>query len=320
MVVGKTVCVTGASGFIASWLVKLLLERGYTVRGTIRNPEKAKFLLQLPGASDRLKLFSADLLEPGSFDEAVAGCDGVFHVASPIVKEAITDPQAQFIEPAVNGTLNVLASCAKVHTQRVVLTSSVGAINRTPKCTPEIVVDESFWSEEDYCRERKDWYVLSKTLAEKAAWDFVKEKGLDMVVINPSGVIGPTLQASELGINKYILGLLNGTMKAYPNLTFGVVGVKDVAMAHILAYESQHATGRYICSGPVLQFADVVSLLRKLYPMYDISAKVADEAVHIVPPYNLSSQKLRDLGLHVQPIEDVIYETVASFKEWGLLD
>jgi nucleoside-diphosphate-sugar epimerase len=166
----------------------------------------------------------------------------------------------------------------------------------------------------------QDWYVLSKTLAEKAAWDFVKEKGLDMVVINPSGVIGPTLQASELGINKYILGLLNGTMKAYPNLTFGVVGVKDVAMAHILAYESQHATGRYICSGPVLQFADVVSLLRKLYPMYDISAKVADEAVHIVPPYNLSSQKLRDLGLHVQPIEDVIYETVASFKEWGLLD
>jgi nucleoside-diphosphate-sugar epimerase len=93
MVVGTTVCVTGASGFIASWLVKLLLERGYTVRGTIRNPDKAKFLLQLPGASDCLKLFSADLLEPGSFDEAVAGCDGVFHVASPLIVEAITDPQ-----------------------------------------------------------------------------------------------------------------------------------------------------------------------------------------------------------------------------------
>ncbi|KAH9547630.1 hypothetical protein CY35_11G043800 [Sphagnum magellanicum] len=320
MVVGKTVCVTGASGFIASWLVKLLLERGYTVRGTIRNPEKAKFLLQLPGASDRLKLFSADLLEPGSFDEAVAGCDGVFHVASPLILEAITDPQAQFIEPAVNGTLNVLASCAKAHTWRVVLTSTVAAINHTPKCTPDVVLDESFWSEEDYCRERKDWYALSKTLAEKAAWDFVKEKGLDMVVINPGGVFGPTLQASELGSNMFIVGILNGTMKVYPNIAFGITGVKDVAMAHILAYELEHATGRYICSGPVHPFADVVSLLRKLYPMYDISAKVVDETVPMIPPHNLSSQKLRDLGLRLQPTEDVIHETVTNFKEWGLLD
>jgi len=320
MVVGKTVCVTGASGFIASWLVKLLLERGYTVGGTIRNPEKAKFLLQLPGASDRLKLFSADLLEPGSFDEAVAGCDGVFHVASPIIVAAITDPQAQFIEPAVNGTLNVLASCAKAHTRRVVLTSTVAAINHTPKCTHDVVLDESFWSEEDSCRERKDWYALSKTLAEKAAWDFVKEKGLDMVVINPDGVFGPTLQASELGSNIYILGILNGTMQGYPNIPFGITGVKDVAMAHILAYELEHATGRYICSGPVHPLADVVSLLRKLYPMYDISAKVVDETLPTIPPHNVSSQKLGDLGLRLQPTEDVIHETVTSFKEWGLLD
>ncbi|CAK9867222.1 unnamed protein product [Sphagnum jensenii] len=320
MVVGKTVCVTGASGFIASWLVKLLLERGYTVRGTIRNPEKAKFLPQLPGASDRLKLFFADLLQPGSFDEAVAGCDGVFHVASPIIVQAITDPQAQFIEPAVNGTLNVLASCAKAHTWRVVLTSTVAAINHTPKCTPDVVLDESFWSDEDYCRERKEWYALSKTLAEKAAWDFVKEKGLDMVVINPGGVFGPTLQASELGSNIYILGILNGTMKGCPNIPFGITGVKDVAMAHILAYELEHATGRYICSGPVHPFADVVSLVRKLYPIYDISAKVVDETVPTIPPHNLSSEKLRDLGLCLQPTEDVLHETVTNFKEQGLLD
>jgi nucleoside-diphosphate-sugar epimerase len=118
--------------------------------------------------------------------------------------------QAQLIEPAVTGTLNVLASCAKAHTRRVVLTSTAATINYTPKCTPNAFLDESFWSEEEYCRERKDWYVLSKTLAEKAAWDFVKEKGLDMVVINPGGVFGPTLQASEIGTNIYILGILNG--------------------------------------------------------------------------------------------------------------
>jgi nucleoside-diphosphate-sugar epimerase len=121
--------------------------------------EKAKYLLQLPGASDHLKLFSADLSVDGCFDEALAGCDGVFHTASPLNIGEITDPQAQFIEPAVNGTLNVLASCAKAHTQRVVLTSSVGSISRTPKCTPDVVVDESFWSDEDYCWERKVCWI-----------------------------------------------------------------------------------------------------------------------------------------------------------------
>jgi nucleoside-diphosphate-sugar epimerase len=156
---GKTVCVTGASGFIASWLVKLLLERGYTVRGTVRNPEKAKHLLQLPSASDHLKLFAADLLKPGCFDEIVQGCDGVFHTASPFFYKNVADPQAQFIDPAVKGTVNVLASCAKAHTKRVVLTSSVAAVAITPKNTPGVVIDESFWSDPDYCRERKVWWI-----------------------------------------------------------------------------------------------------------------------------------------------------------------
>jgi nucleoside-diphosphate-sugar epimerase len=157
---GKTVCVTGASGFIASWLVKLLLERGYTVRGTVRSPEKSKHLLQLPGASDHLKLVSADLLEQGSFNQAVEGCDGVFHTASPFFTKNITDPQAQFIEPAVKGTLNVLASCAQARTKKVVLTSSVAAVAYTPKRKSTSVVDESWWSDSDYCQETEVWLEL----------------------------------------------------------------------------------------------------------------------------------------------------------------
>jgi nucleoside-diphosphate-sugar epimerase len=316
---GKTVCVTGASGFIASWLVKLLLERGYTVRGTVRNPEKAKHLLQLPSARDHLKLFSADLLKPGCFDEIMQGCDGVFHTASPFFHKNVTDPQAQFIDPAVKGTLNVLASCAKAHTKRVVLTSSVAAVAYTPKWTPGVVIDESFWSDPDYCRERKLWYNLSKTLAEKAAWDFVKEKGLDMVVINPSLVIGPVLQASKNTSSETILEFLDGTTKTFANRALGIVGVKDVAMAHILAYESAHANGRYICSGPVLHNADIVALLKKLYPMYPISATDADETAPRVPTYALSNEKSKELGVHYQPTEDVIHETVSSLKECGWL-
>ncbi|KVH90372.1 NAD-dependent epimerase/dehydratase [Cynara cardunculus var. scolymus] len=178
---GKTVCVTGGSGYIASCLVKLLLERGYSVKASVRypnNPTKTDHLLKLDGAKERLHLFKADLLQDGSFDDAVDGCDGVFHTASPFFT-AVTDPQ---------GTLNVLASCSKASSvKRVVVTSSMAAVEATgrPK-TPETVVDETWFSDPDLCKEMKLWYVLSKTLAEEAAWKFAKEKGMDIVTINPA--------------------------------------------------------------------------------------------------------------------------------------
>ncbi|KAH9536758.1 hypothetical protein CY35_16G016300 [Sphagnum magellanicum] len=316
---GKTVCVTGASGFIASWLVKLLLERGYTVRGTVRNPEKSKHLLQLPGASDNLTLVAANLLEQGGFDEAVQGCDGVFHTASPYFTKNVTDPQAQLIDPAVKGTLNVLASCARAQTKKVVLTSSVAAVAYTPKRTAGSFVDESWWTDVDYCEENKLWYNISKTLAEKAAWDFVKENGLNMATINPAMVIGPVLQDSKNTSSEIIVDILNGTTKTFPNVSIGWVGVKDVAMAHILAFESAHATGRHICSERVLHYADLIAILSKLYPTYPICAKDADETIARVPIFTLSNQKLKELGINFQPIEDVFQEAVTSFKECGWL-
>jgi nucleoside-diphosphate-sugar epimerase len=258
-------------------------------------------------------------LEQGSFDQAVKGCDGVFHTASPFLTKNITDPQAQLIEPAVKGTLNVLASCAQARTKKVVLTSSVAAVAYTPKRKSTSVVDESWWSDSDYCQETKAWYYVSKTLAERAAWDFVKEKNLDMVVINPSMVLGPVLQGSKNTSNDIILDFLNGTAKTFPNLCIGWVGVKDVAMAHILAYESANATGRYICAERELHYGDMVALLSKLYPTYPICAKDADETEPRVPQYTLSAQKVKDLGLNFQPIEEVIHETVTSFKECGWL-
>ncbi|KAH9534839.1 hypothetical protein CY35_17G024500 [Sphagnum magellanicum] len=275
---GETVCVTGASGFVASWLVKLLLERGYTVRGTVRSP--------VPGANDHLKLVSADLLEQGSFDQAVEGCDG-----------NVTDPQAQLLDPAVKGTLDVLASCVKAHARKVVVMSSVAAVTYTPERKSTSVVDESWWSDSDYCQETKAWYAVSKILAERAAWDFVNEKNLDMVAINPSMVIGPDLQASKNTSND--IGACRDN-KGIPKFMYWVCG----AMAHILAYESATVTGHYICAEQLLHYADLVALLSKLYPTYPISAK---------------SEKVKDLGLNFQPIEEVIHETVTSFKEWGWL-
>ncbi|XP_057978580.1 phenylacetaldehyde reductase-like isoform X3 [Malania oleifera] len=128
---GKVVCVTGASGYIASWLVNLLLRRGYTVRATVRNPhdpEKTQHLRSLDGAKEKLHLLKADLSEEGSFDSAVDGCEGVFHTASP-VSFAVNDPQAELIDPALKGTINVLRSCAKVPSiKRVVITSSMASV------------------------------------------------------------------------------------------------------------------------------------------------------------------------------------------------
>nr|AFK42069.1 unknown [Lotus japonicus] len=210
---GKLVCVTGASGYVASWIVKFLLEHGYTVRATVRdpsNPKKVEHLVKLDGAKERWHLFKADLLEEGSFDSAIQGCDGVFRTASP-ARHIVKDPQAELIGPAVEGTLNVLKSCAKSPSvKRVVLTSSTAAVqfNERHKSS-EVVVDGTWYSDPDFCRESKMWYALSKTLAEDAAWKFVNENRIDMVVINPTTVAGPLLQPEVNLSVEPILDLIN---------------------------------------------------------------------------------------------------------------
>ncbi|XP_020102292.1 cinnamoyl-CoA reductase 1-like isoform X2 [Ananas comosus] len=148
----RTVCITGAGGFIASWLVKLLLRRGYTVRGTLRNPDDPKnaHLRELDGAVDRLVLLRADLLDPVSLEAAFRGCDGVFHTACPV-----TDDPEKVVEPAVKGTQNVIHAAADVGVRRVVFTSSIGAVYMNPNRNPDEVVDETCWSDLEYCKNTK---------------------------------------------------------------------------------------------------------------------------------------------------------------------
>ncbi|KAL8480067.1 hypothetical protein ACS0TY_026848 [Phlomoides rotata] len=313
----KTVCVTGASGYIASWLVKFLLHRGYTVKASVRDPndpKKTQHLLDLDGAKERLHLIKANLLEEGSFDSVVDGCEGVFHTASPFY-HAVTDPQAELIEPALKGTLNVLGSCAKTPSvKRVVLTSSVAAVayNSKPR-TPDVVVDETWWSDPEFCKQMQQWYVLSKTLAEDAAWKFVEEKGIDMVTINPAMVIGPLLQPTLNTSSAAILNLINGS-ETYPNASFGWINVKDVAYAHILAYENPSASGRYCLVETVAHFSEVVQILRKLYPNFKLPEKCADDKP-FVPTYQVSKEKAKSLGVEFTSLEEGIKETVESLKE-----
>ncbi|KAL5708085.1 hypothetical protein ACHQM5_018919 [Ranunculus cassubicifolius] len=313
----KIVCVTGASGFIASWLVKLLLQRGYTVKASVRdpnNPKKTEHLRILPGASERLHLFKADLLEEGSFDSIVEGCEGVFHTASPFYHD-VKDPQAELIEPAVKGTLNVLGSCAKTPSvKRVVVTSSVAAVayNKTPR-TADTVIDETWFSDAEVCKQAKMWYVLSKTLAEEAAWKFAKENGLDIVTINPAMVIGPLLQPTLNTSAEAVLNLIKGP-ETYNNMTLGWVDVRDVANAHILAFEVPTASGRYCLVAKVAHYSEVVKILQKLYPEIKLPQKCADDKP-LAPTYSVAKEKTNSLGIDYMPIEVSFKDTVESLKE-----
>ncbi|KAH8512782.1 hypothetical protein H0E87_006182 [Populus deltoides] len=267
---GQTICVTGAGGFIASWMVKLLLDKGYTVRGTARNPADPKnsHLRELEGAEERLTLCKADLLDYESLKEAIQGCDGVFHTASPV-----TDDPEEMVEPAVNGTKNVIIAAAEAKVRRVVFTSSIGAVYMDPNKGPDVVIDESCWSDLEFCKNTKNWYCYGKAVAEQAAWDMAKEKGVDLVVVNPVLVLGPLLQPTVNASIVHILKYLTGSAKTYANSVQAYVHVRDVALAHILVFETPSASGRYLCSESVLHRGEVVEILAKFFPEYPIPTK-----------------------------------------------
>ncbi|XP_024187356.1 phenylacetaldehyde reductase isoform X2 [Rosa chinensis] len=295
----KVVCVTGASGYIASWLVKLLLQRGYTVKATVRDPDdqkKTEHLLSLDGAKERLHLFKADLLEEGSFDTAIHGCECLFHTASPVLLSvSSTNPQVQSIK-------------------RVVITSSIAAVGYNGKpLTADVIIDESWFSDPAFCEKTKLWYMLSKTLAEEAAWKFAKEKGIDIITINPGWVIGPLLQPTLNFSDEIVLKLVNGTEK-FPNKTYGFVDVRDVANAHILAFENLSASGRYCLVGSVKHCSEVVKMLLEISPALNLPDKCADDEP-FSPNYQVSKERAQTLGVKYIPLEVSLKDTVESLKD-----
>ncbi|XP_027106920.1 phenylacetaldehyde reductase [Coffea arabica] len=318
---GKVVGVTGASGYVASWLVKLLLERGYTVKASVRDlndPDNTEHLISLDGAKERLHLFVADLMKDGSFDEVVDGCEGVFHTASPF-KPVVSDPEAELLDPAVKGTLNVLQSCARVSSvKRVVVTSSIASVAYNREAKDGVVVDESWFSEPSYCEERKLWYVLSKTLAETAAWKFSKEHGIDMITIHPSWIIGPHLQPSINTSVQLILNLLNGD-ESFPYANFRWVDVRDVAHAHILAYENPSASGRYCLVERAAHISQVIKILQELYPTHQFPDKLSHDSILINPDYSVSNEKAKALGVQFIPLEESLKDTIEGFKKKNLV-
>uniref|UniRef100_A0ACD5ZC16 Uncharacterized protein n=1 Tax=Avena sativa TaxID=4498 RepID=A0ACD5ZC16_AVESA len=319
MATTTTACVTGAGGFVASWLVKLLLSRGgrYAVHGTVRDPGGSKnaHLPALDGATERLRLFKADLLDYGSMAAAVAGCDVVFHVACPVLASSTPNPEVDLLAPAVTGTMNVLKACSEANVKRVVMVSSVAAVMVNPSWPEGKPMDEGCWSDVDYCRTTENWYYLSKTLAELEAFDYSMISGLDVVTVCPSLVIGPLLQPTVNASSSIIVDFLKGDHEVKSKIR-NFVDVRDVADALILVYETPGVSGRYICNSHATKVSDVIDLLKSMYPTY----KFANKFVQVSDEPSFSSRKLEMLGWKVRPLEETLRDSVESYRTAGVLD
>jgi dihydroflavonol-4-reductase len=272
------VCVSGVTGFVAAQLVKDLLARGYTVHGTARglsDPSRVAHVTSLPGAAENLKLFEAELLTPGAFDDALAGCELAVHCASPYTM-TVKDPQKDLVDPAVKGTMSFLRSCTKAGTvKKVVMTSSITAI--TDEGSPKKVFDESDWNEKSSLTRLP--YYYSKAQAEKALWDYAEaQKQFKVITINPTMIIGPSLVKSINSSVSPFVGLITGknALPGILDLEWNIVDVRDVSLAHIAALENDHASGRYLCScDKPMHIRDIVAVIKsKNFPCRDVSLRV----------------------------------------------
>jgi nucleoside-diphosphate-sugar epimerase len=266
----KPLLVTGASGYLASWVVQQLLVDGHTVHGTVRSLTDAdklqhlrKLEQQYPG---RLRLFEANLLKPRSFDAAMDGCWAVIHTASPYFLDKPKDIQHQLVQPALGGTLNVLSSVERAaDVVRVVLTSSIVALYNDA-CDLSLVADHTVRETDVNANtdQRHNSYAYSKTIAEQAAWSQQrKQKRWDLVSIHPGAIFGPSLSrrvdATSVGM---MVQFLNGSFRTgVPRLTLGLVDVRDVAKAHIKAALLPQAGGRYIVVGQSLRLLEMAKLM-----------------------------------------------------------
>jgi nucleoside-diphosphate-sugar epimerase len=265
------ILVTGAAGYLASWVVEQLLHKGHAVQTTVRDlndRQKIQHLLDLSRRfPDNLSLFEADLLAEGSFDRAMAGCSVVIHTASPYFHEKPRNPQTQLIKPALNGTLNVLASVNKTETvTRVVLTSSIAALYNDA-C--EVGSSVNHTVQEADVNPNKDVshnpYAYSKMVAEQAAWQVQKKQDRwELITIHPGAIFGPSLsKRTDATSVDMMIQFLNGSFHAgVPRLWLGVVDVRDVAAAHVQAALLPTASGRYIIVAESLSLFEISKLMR----------------------------------------------------------
>lgn len=338
--------VTGATGYVAGWIIKLLLDAGMTVHAAVRDPSDAKKRFHLDTLASQspgtIHYFKADLLDEGSFAEVMQDCSHVFHTASPFSVN-VSDPLKDLLEPAKLGTRNVLNQASQTHSvKRVILTSSCAAIygdNKDLLDTPNGIFTEDVWNTSSSLAHNP--YSFSKTEAEREAWRLVKAQNQwDLVVINPSLVMGPGTSPKATSESFNIMKqLCNGTMRmGVPDWGMGVVDVRDVAQAHLFAAFLPKASGRYIVSGHNTTFLEMASTLYSRYgEKYALPRRTIPKfLIWLIGPllnpgmtrrviannvgYSWkadNSKSKRELGMYYRPLQETMIDFFEQLKEAG---
>ena len=333
----EKVLVTGATGFIGLHCIKQLLDRGYSVNGTLRSQDRQTEVVDSLERNNtptrHLSLFEVDLNRDSGWDSAIRDCNYVLHVASPFV---LTDEDEDFfVKPAVEGVQRALKFSKKHNVKKVILTSSFAAIHETLNNRQESF-DEEDWSNPN--KPGISFYAKSKTMAELAAWEFMEMENPDfsLTVINPVLVMGPSLSKDVGTSNSLVKNMINGSVPGTPKIHIGIVDVRDVASVHILAMESSSADGeRIIVSEKELWVHEVAAILRDAgfnktpkveFPKWlmKVVALFRKDLALMVPMIgkrrDVSSSKARELlGWKPMKAELSIIDTAQQLKDFDLL-
>jgi nucleoside-diphosphate-sugar epimerase len=317
------VLVTGGSGYLGTQLIAALLRDGCQVRTTVRSLDRegeVRVAVRRGGADDSgLEVVTAELTADQGWAAAMAGCEEVHHVASPMIH---SDDPDEVIIPARDGTLRALRAARDAGARRVVLTSSFAAVGYTPK--PGSEYTEADWTDPDM--PGLPPYPRSKAIAERTAWDFIKHEGGDteLVVVNPTFILGPTLTSKAGSSLQLTKAMLDGTMPVVRRQRFGVADVRDVADLHIRAMAAPEAAGkRYLAlaDGPTISFLQMAQILReRLGPLAE--RVPTEEAPGPEPPRLIihNDRAKQELGWRPRPAETTIVETAESLRDLGLLE
>jgi len=338
----KTILTTGGTGYIGSWVVKDLLEKGYTVRLTVRNKAKTSGYQHLTKiaetASGKLEIWEADLLKEGSYNAAAEGSDAIIHMASPFFLK-FKDAQKELIEPAVNGTINILnAANASSTVRKVILTSSVAAVHGDSIDMQELGLSE--FTEEHFNSTstiKHQPYSYSKVTAEKTAWKMADAQNKwTLVVINPSFVMGPplTLETKSESI-QFMRDMISGKFyTGAPALEFGFVDVRDVSKAHILALENPNANGRHILAERTTGFFELGKVIDQEFKgvyktpmmktpkfmlyligwMFGLTTKFISRNIGYSIKLN-NSKSIHELGLQYTPFNVTVRDMILEMKK-----
>jgi nucleoside-diphosphate-sugar epimerase len=343
----KPILITGGSGYVAGWIIKLFLEKGLSVHTTVRNPSKPSSVDHLnemaANSPGNLKIFKADLLTPGSFDAAMAGCGLVLHTASPFFISGFKDADEALVKPAKEGTQNVLAAVNRTDTvKRVVLTSSVAAIYGDTVDVRNVhngIFTEEHWNNTSSVDHQP--YNYSKTLAERKAWEICEQQNRwDLVVVNPGLVLGPSLSKDSHSESvRTIMRLSDGTFRlGVPQLWLPIVDVRDVAQAHYNASFMPEANGRHVLVAGEVTLLDISSCLQKEFgrkflfprrqipkplvwlaaPFYDLTRAFVCKNVGY--PITVSNRYSREhLDMDYRPIDQTVIDHFQQILDDGLL-